>query len=260
MASNKILLFEFNYWTRYHFIALAVPICCMLTTYLQKAELAYYNNDILCKDKESKSSDVCKIKEFPYFFNIFVSKILSIIFVLINKYGFRWGSSKNLIQIKTKTKRRYHLDYNNSQRKIKAAFLIICISILELIFKIEGYLTVGKPNYIELKLGFLLLVPLLSIFILKKQLYKHHFFSFGICIIAFILVCTSTHFYLKKPEPKEQLRYLCFSMPLGLAFVLIKYLYDHSFVDAYTYLFYDGILCIIIKLKDNNSNKDNNWW
>ena len=28
--------------------------------------------------------------------------------------------------------------------------------------------------------------------------------------------------------------------------ICIKYLYDHSFVDAYTFLFYDGILCIII--------------
>ena len=49
MAIKKNILFEFNYWTRYHFIALAVPICCMLTTYLQKNELKYYNDEILPK-------------------------------------------------------------------------------------------------------------------------------------------------------------------------------------------------------------------
>ena len=242
MANDKKVLFEFKYWTKYHFIALAVPLCCMATTYIQKYELAHYKKN-LCKNINDTN---CKIKEFPYFFNIFISKILSIFFVLFNKYVFRRKSSNNLIKIETKTKRRYHLDYNNKQRKIKAAFLILCISILELIFKIEGYLTIGKPNYLELKLGFLLLVPLLSLFILKKRLYRHHYFCFGICIIAFILVCISTHFYSEKPSAKNQLRHLCFSVPLGLAFVLIKYLYENSFVDAYKFLFLDGILCIII--------------
>ena len=243
MAIKKTLLFEFKYWTRYHFIALLVPICCMLTTYIQKAELAYYKTEILtCPNTD----DNCKIKEFPYFFNIFISKILSFIFILISHFLVRRKRSNSLIFEEPTITRRYHLDYNNKQRKIKAAFLIIGISILELIFKIEGYLTIGKPNYLELKLGFLLLVPILSVFLLKKQLFKHHYLSFGICIIAFILVCISTHFYENKPEPLEQLRHLCFSIPLGLAFVLIKYLYEYSFVDAYQFLFFDGILCIIL--------------
>ena len=242
MAIKKNILFEFNYWTRYHFIALAVPICCMLTTYLQKNELKYYNDEIMPKKENGQK----KIREFPYFFNIFISKILSIIFVLISKYTIKHKSSKNLELKENTITRRYHLDYNNNQRKIKAAFLIIGISILELIFKIEGYLTIGKPNYIELKLGFLLLVPVLSVFILKKKLFKHHYLSFSISFLAFILVCTSSFFYKNRPETLEQLRHLCFSIPLGLAFVLIKYLYEYSFVDAYQFLFFDGILCIII--------------
>ena len=154
-------------------------------------------------------------------------------------------SSRELSIVETKAKRRYHLDVYNTNKKIKVAFLIIGISILELIFKIEGYLTIGKPNYIELKLGFLLLVPLLSIFILKKRLYKHHYLCFGISFIAFIFVCISIAFYSQRPKPLEQLRHLAFSIPLGLAFVLIKYLYENSFLDAFSFLFYDGILCII---------------
>ena len=232
-------LFAFKYWSKLHFIALAVPLFCMLTTYIQKDELKYYNKIL------EEKKNISKIKEFPYFFNIFVSKILSIFLVLISKQISKDKGSKDLTQVETKAKRRYHLDVNNASRKLKAAFLVIGISILELIFKIEGYLTIGKPNYIELKLGFILLVPLLSIFILKKQLYKHHYLCFGICIIAFILVCISITFYDKKPTPLEQLRHLAFSIPLGLAFVLIKYLYENSFLNAFSFLFYDGILCVI---------------
>lgn len=232
-------LFAFKHWSKLHFIALAVPLCCMLTTYIQKNELKYYD-EILKKKKK-----ISKIKEFPYFFNIFISKILSIFLVLISKKISKSKSSKDLIQIETKAKRRYHLDVYNTSKKIKVAFLIIGISILELIFKIEGYLTIGKPNYIELKLGFILLVPFLSVFILKKQLYRHHYLSFGICLIAFILVCISITFYSDKPKPLQQLRHLAFSIPLGLAFVLIKYLYENSFLDAFSFLFYDGILCIL---------------
>jgi hypothetical protein len=231
MENENNKLFEFKYWSRYHFIALAVPIFCMLTTYLQKEELALY-----------KQNDNPKIKAFPYFFNIFISKLLSIIFVLLKKLI----NKRNNNKVETKNMRRYHLGVNNKVKKIKAAFLIISISILELIFKIEGYNIIGQKNYIELKLGFLLIVPILSIFILKKQLFKHHYFAFSISFIAFILVCLSSHFYSKRREAKEQVRHLFYSIPLGLAFVLIKYLYEFSFVDAFSFLFYDGILCIII--------------
>ena len=70
--------------------------------------------------------------------------------------------------------------------------------------------------------------------------------AFSICIVAFILVCLSTEFYEEKPSTKDQLIHLLFSIPLGLAFVLIKYLYENSFVDAFSFLFFDGILCIIL--------------
>ena len=94
MENENNKLFEFKYWSRYHFIALAVPIFCMLTTYLQKEELALY-----------KPNDNQKIKAFPYFFNIFISKLLSIIFVLLKKLI----NKRNNNKVETKNMRRYHL-------------------------------------------------------------------------------------------------------------------------------------------------------
>lgn len=229
---NNNKLFEFSSISRYHIIALLVPIFCMATTYIQKNEL----KKIINKENE--------IKEFPYFFNIFVSKILSIFLVIFSKFLNKENSSIKLLQ--TKSMRRYHLSVNNTKKKILVFLLILCISILEITFKYEGYHTIGLQNLIELKLGFLLLVPLFSIFILKKQIFKHHILSFCLCILGFILICCSTIFYDPKPSLYEQMRHLFFSIPLGLSFVILKYLYDNSFLDAFTFLFFDGILCIVI--------------
>lgn len=144
--------------------------------------------------------------------------------------------------------RRYHLEVNNTKRKIKTGLFVILISILEIIFKIEGYLIYGKQNYIELKLGFVLFVPLLSKYILKKELFKHHIFSFFISVIGFIFIILSLLFIDEnyKPVLNDQIIHFFYSFPLSLSFVLIKYIFEKSFLNAYEFLFYDGILCIIL--------------
>jgi hypothetical protein len=239
MEEKNSSLIECKYWSRYHFVALAVPICCMLTTYLQKPEMKIYN----------KMIDTEKIEIFPFYFNLNISKLFSLFFILLTKFNSRRTRSNQIEIVHTKSLRNYHLIVNNNKfTKMKAALLVIFISILEIIFRIEKYIIIGKSNYIELKLGFIVLVPLLSIFILKKHFYKHHIFSFCTCVIAFILICASTWFYEERPTLKDQIRHLSFSVPLGLSFVLIKYLYETSFVDSFTFLFFNGILCLVIPL------------
>ena len=182
------------------------------------------------------------IFKFPFYFNIFISKALSFFLIILIRY-----LNKNNIN-RSPTMRRYHLDVNNTKRKIKTGLFVILISILEIIFKLEGYITYGKPNYIELKLGFILFVPLLSKFILKKELFKHHIFSFFISVIGFIFIILSLLFIDKdyKPVLNDQIKHFFFSFPLSLSFVLIKYIYEKSFLNAYEFLFYDGLLCIIL--------------
>ena len=75
----------------------------MATTYIQKNEL----KKIINKENE--------IKEFLYFFNIFVSKILSIFLVIFSKFLNKENSSIKLLQ--TKSMRRYHLSVNNTKKK-----------------------------------------------------------------------------------------------------------------------------------------------
>lgn len=182
------------------------------------------------------------ISEFPFYFNIFISKDLSFFLIILSRY-----LNKNNI-IREPAMRRYHLEVNNTKRKIKTGLFVILISILEIIFKIEGYLIYGKQNYIELKLGFVLFVPLLSKYILKKELFKHHIFSFFISVIGFIFIILSLLFIDEnyKPVLNDQIIHFFYSFPLSLSFVLIKYIFEKSFLNAYEFLFYDGILCIIL--------------
>ena len=66
--------------------------------------------------------------------------------------------------------------------------------------------------------------------------------------ICIYFILHSIAFYQENPGILDQLRHLLFSIPLCLAFVLIKYLYNNSLVDDFSFLFFDGILCIIIPL------------
>ena len=247
---------EFTIISKHHLISLLVPLLCMATNYTQKYELSYYNkllrNKNSCEENNEniRAEPECKVREYPFFFNIFISKILSIFLVLLSKY-FSYENN-DLKIIETTQKRRYHLEVTSKCRKIKTALLVFVISCLGFLFKFENYVTYGEPNYIEIHLGVIFLVPILSFFILKKEIYRHHIFSFILSTIGTVLVCLSLLFIYpnkdiystKRQKFGEQMRHLFFSIYYSIGLVLIKYMYEKSFLSAFSFLFIDGILCI----------------
>lgn len=251
---------EFSIISKHHIISLLVPLFLMATNYTQKYELAYYNKILINKNSCDENNENisnkqnCQIREYPFFINIFISKIFSIFLVLLSKFfNYEINDSK---LIETTQMRRYHLEVTSKHRKLKTALLVFAISFLGFLFKFENYVTYGEPNYIENQLGILVLVPILSIIILKKQVYRHHIFSFILSIIGTILTCLSLLFIYpnediyntKRQRVGEQIRHLFFSIYYSIAIVLIKYMYEKSFLSAFTFLFFDGILCIIFPL------------
>ena len=249
--------FEIGSVSLYHIIAIVVPIFYMLTYYLLKYQLKYYNNRLKkennCTQQNDEKNSNCKIREFPFYFNIFISKTLSIILIFIRKYR---NENNKLKKLETKSIRRYHLSVNNKYRKIKSCILIIVISIFEIVFTFESYATYNTPNYIELKLGIIILVPILSVFIFKKQIYKHHIMSFILSFIGIILVCLTILFMNDNnnieetiiPVLGEQMRHLFFSIYLSLALVLTKYLFENSFINPFEFILFNGLLCIFVPL------------
>ena len=248
--------------SKYHIFALLVPIFYMATNYNQKYQIIYYNG-ILQENNgcnittEGNNSTVgynsteefkrkCYIKEIPFFFDIFISKIFSIFLLLYSRHLINEKSSLNLVP--TTLMRKYHLHVKNKTRKLKMWLLIVVIGIFEIVFKFENYVTYNQSYYLELKLGIILLVPILSIFILKKQIYKHHIISLVFSFIGVILICLNLLFIKDeyKPVLGEQMRHLFFSIYPSLSLVLTKYLFDNFFINAFSFLVYDGILCIIL--------------
>ena len=177
-----------------HFIPLLVPLFCISTNYIQKYQINHYNDNLRkikeCPEKNepyNRHDIQCIIREYPFFLNIFFSKILSIFLFLYSKYLINEKSSVDLVE--TKTMRKYHTLIINGKRKIKAFLYLLLIGFLEIVYKFENYVTYNEPNFIELKLGIILLVPLLNFCFLKKHIYKHHVFSLILSFIGAVLIC-----------------------------------------------------------------------
>lgn len=244
--------------SRYHFIPLLVPLLCISTNYIQKYQINYYNINLRiineCPPKEyyDRNDKKCNIREYPFFLNIFVSKILSIFLFLYCKYLTHGRITSGIIE--SKPVRKYHTHFNSIRRKIKAMIYLILIGCLEIYFKFENYVTYNEPNYAELKLGLLLVVPLLYFCLLKKPVYRHHVLSLIISFIGVVLT-SACLFFIKEDknifETKrqlygEQIRHLFFSVYLSFSIVATKYLFEISFIDTYSFLTFDGFLCVLL--------------
>ena len=246
--------------SRYHFIPLLVPLFCITTNYIQKYQINYYNINLRiineCPPKEyyTRNDNKCNIREYPFFLNIFVSKILSILLFLYCKF-LTYGRITSGI-IESKPVRKYHTHFNNIRRKIKAIFYLILIGCLEIYFKFENYVTYNEPNYVELKLGLLLVVPLIYFCFLKKPVYRHHVLSLIISFIGVILISVcllfinedKNIFETKRQLLGEQIRHLFFSLHLSFSIIATKYLFEISFLDTYSFLSFDGIFCVLLPL------------
>ena len=122
--------------------------------------------------------------------------------------------------------------------KIIIAFLIIIISIFEYLYRYETYLTIkmsSPDNIIDMKLGIVFLIPILSFFIINNnKVYMHHiisfiFFSLGMFLIIIFLnkIYQEGDYY--GPDIrfffKDQLPHLSCSIYPSLSFVLTKVLF-----------------------------------
>ena len=125
--------------SRYHFIPLLVPLFGISMNYIQKYQINYYNiklriiNECPPKEYYDRNDKKCNIREYPFFLNIFVSKILAIFLFLYCKYLTHGRITSGIIE--SKPVRKYHTHFNSIRRKIKAILCLILIGCLEIYFK-----------------------------------------------------------------------------------------------------------------------------
>lgn len=256
----------FNINSYLHIYPFLLPFACTFTHFFQK---------IMCD--EFKPDDSYKLLKYniPYLFYYFLPKILSIFFMKYIKNKVK-DEADELGQ--NTLSRRYHFLIKNENNK-KIFLLIFIISFLEVAFKTGDTLLyylqkIGDIHYlIEKRVAFIIFVPLFSFFILNKKLYRHHWVALIISLIGFIFFSVFRFIlnYSYINEYKYHLLNILFSIFFSLALVIIKYLFTkYLILSPYTFLFYDGIFCIInlfimliieypivINLNDKK-NKDNN--
>ena len=98
------------------------------------------------------------------------------------------------------------------------------------------------------KNGYIIFVPIFSIFILNKVLHRHHILALILGFIgAFIInLCRFTLDFAKIDEFPFHLLNIFFSALSSFAIVLTKYTMTNYLIKSpYIFLFYDGIFCII---------------
>lgn len=232
MSKNIV---TFSYISKYWYMPILLPIFCAITHNFQR-RLA----------KEVLSSFSMSDYLFPSLIYIFISKIFSIILCLISIIKNQKESEK----IKTSESdsnvlvRRYHLNVRSLKKSI--IFLqIFIISFLETIFKAEDYFNIfQKGAMIEKRIGFGILVPLLYHFLIKK-LHRHHLLAIIIYSIGYIILIIEFILTEEKAGFATNFFHLLFTIPFSISLVMTKSLMDHYFVSPFTFLFLDGVCCVI---------------
>ena len=232
---------KFNLNSKSYIYPFLLPIACTSTHFFQKI---FYQ-----KYRPENSYKIMKYN-LPLLFYYFLPKIFSIIFIMIVKFQTKEESSKVALN---KVTRRYHLLIENDNKK-KIILIIYLISFLEVLFKSGDSLImylqkINKIHYlIEKRAGFIIFVPLFSYFILDIKLCRHHWLALIISLIG-VSIITISRFILGFSFINEYLYHLLnllISSMFSFSLVLIKYLMSKYFIPSpYTFLFYDGIFCII---------------
>ena len=202
-----------------------------------------YNKDMWWDCHEGNNPLECsKIHEFAFIFNIFFPKLLSIFpYKVCGKWIKNDSGSRQTI---------------NENRRIITIILIIIISISEIFYRIESYSKYEEAkNYIDIRIGNIFLLPILTFLIINSKISRQQIFSFilssfGVFLICFFLnsIYGNRDFYEDKIIYfSEQMKHLSFSIFSSTALVLSAFIFD-NFKRIFCFLFYNGLLCLTISL------------
>ena len=247
--------FELVKMNKYHYLIILAPLFYISTNYLKKVQIKHFekNNFYYSDCHENTAVYQCKLMvRNIFFFIIFFPKILSVCLFLILKYII---NNNDLLSIKSKTNNN-NIILNNKIRKIIMLIFIIIIVILEYLYRFESYLQYRYliKNYIDMKLGIIFLIPILSFFIVNDKIYRHHIvsfflFSFGIFLIILFLsniYNEGDYFGIEIKNFSKQFEHLSSSIYPSLAYVLTNYLFDNYNINVFFYLLVNGIICFIL--------------
>ena len=222
---------------------LLLPFSCML--------IHFFQGIMVDKFEDNKDYEIL-VYNLSFLIYYFLPKLLSLIILIIIKYK---NKNELISDDKNKLLRRYHFSIEKEKRK-NILLLIYTISLLEVIYKADDsllhYLNKIKKIkvLIEKRTGFIIFVPLFSLYILNKRLYKHHLIALIFTLLGAMIIFITR--LILGVSIKEDIIYhlinIFFSSFFSLSLVLIKYLMIKYIISPYNFLLYDGIFCVINSL------------
>ena len=225
--------------SKYYIYPFLLPIFCTLIHYGQEL---FFDN--------SKGNYKILKYHTPVLFYYFFPKLFSIFCILIIKYKTKGESNENTQNI---ILRRYHLSVK-SENSTKIFLIIYLISLLEVIYKEDDSLlyyytkTHQIHKLVEKRTGFIISVPVFNYLILNEVPYRHHYFAIILALIGSCFINISRFFWNETSSTEDSLLHfinILFSFAFALSLVLIKFLMVKFVISPYTFLFYDGLACIL---------------
>ena len=237
---NPLIIWKIN--SPKYIYVLLLPFSCML--------IHFFQGIMVDKFEDNKDYEIL-VYNLSFLIYYFLPKFLSLIILIIIRYK----NKNELISDNNKLLRRYHFSIEKENRK-NILLLIYIISLLEVIYKMDDYLLYYLVKIetikvlIEKRTGFIIFVPLFSLYILNKRLYKHHLIALIFTLLGAMIILITR--FILGISIKENIIYhlinIFFSSFFSLSLVLIKYLMIKYIISPYNFLLYDGIFCVINSL------------
>ena len=238
MDERKFFL-SCNCKTNYSIYTFLLPILFIL--------IRYFHEKMVEESDPPLSYKLLKFN-LPYLFYAFLPKVFSIILLPIINYNTKSENNESFLSL-----RKYHIFAKNKNRK-KLLLLFCIISLAEVIQETGDYLLyyfqkMGELKWlVEKKSGYIIFVPIFSIFILGKELHRHHLLALVLGLIGVFIInlCRFILEFSIIDEFEFHLLNIIFSVLSSFVIVSTKYtLTNFFFKSPYVFLFYDGIFCII---------------
>ena len=234
---------------KYFLIPFITPVFCMFANYF------------LYKIKATK---VVKNEEFIFTCYVLLSYIGVGCFYFISKFRQKVEGEKENFLYRESTISSIKFIYNEGikKNKLKVSILIIFLAfLLSLAELFSIYIHKNKVHLLQERLYYLLFIPLFCKFILKDNIFKHHYFSLLIAMVGFSLLFIPICLKIDVDDIVPNVLNFVGSVGYSLFLVIIKYLTHVYYMSpfklslifgtiAFFFIFFGFLIYSLIKYHD----------
>ena len=232
LKSNKKSLIEFAKLNKHHIFVFIGPVFCFLTNY-------FFFKII----NEKLINEI-------YFFNLIIEKLNYVLAGLFYFIIYCRKKSNKEKESNQNSDNDIKYIYNESLININTKKIIFLLIIISIIVIIDLLLKTYKGIYkiIDHRFYYMIFIPLFSKFILKDNIYKHHYLSLAISIIGWVIVNIPIFMKINAEDLLGNLANLVNGALFPLILALIKYLNNKYYISPFKTSLIFGLISIILSL------------